>query len=550
MDNVGCEPCKARDRTMSSVHWCVNCEESLCIDCTENHRAMKVSRNHQLVDIAEMPAQVNITSQSCLKHDELPFDYFCIAHDALCCKECLAMTHRTCEKVMSVDMASKGAKQSQSYLDIIELLKQILETTQAFTKDRTDSIQHLDTEIKQIKDTITKAKIRMVNYLDSLEESLHESLNCQKDKIIFDMKESITEAKTIEEHANQQKHTFELVETHGSDKQAFLLVQTSKQQLTDVEERTGILTDKAINPDFSFIESNWQSTELAVGSIKLTEGPCAVKFVPRKKRQSQIPVAGRNQPSFVPEGEINLKLIEGSTFVTSMTVTNNNMLLLCDFSNPRVLVYDVNNTILRYQIDTTYYPWDIAMIPDSTTAVVSSYSDEYIQFIDTNIRSVVRVEKVPLSNLGGIATTKEYIFVGSLGKINILDHNGYSMRTIKAHDERTPWFISVNRSGDIYYSNPLSFVCLKPDGKRVFSYQPLDIKTPRNMATDSNGNILIVGSESCNIHRLRPNGTLIDIILKKEDGLDFPIAFCFGKDHTKLYVSNSDGTVISVFKKT
>jgi hypothetical protein len=63
----------------------------------------------------------------------------------------------------------------------------------------------------------------------------------------------------------------------------------------------------------------------------------------------------------VPEGEINLKLIEGSTFVTSMTVTNNNMLLLCDFSNPRVLVYDVNNTILRYQIDTTYYPWDIAM---------------------------------------------------------------------------------------------------------------------------------------------------------------------------------------------
>lgn len=550
MDNVECEPCKARDRNVSSLHWCVNCEEALCIDCTEHHRAMKVSRNHQLVDIAEMPAQVNITSQSCLKHDELPFDYFCVAHDTLCCKECLAMTHRSCEKVMSVDMASKGAKQSQSYLDIIELLKQILETTQAFTKDRTDNIQHLETEIQKIKDTITEAKIRMVNYLDSLEESLHESLNFQKDQIIFDMNESITVAKTIEEHANQQKHTFELVETHGSDKQAFLLVQTSKQQLTNVEESTGILTEKAINPDFSFIESNWQNTELAIGSIKLTEGPCAVKFVPRKKRQSQYPVSGRNQPSFAPEGEIDLKLIEGSTFVTSLTVTNNNMLLLCDFSNPRVLVYDVKNKTLRSQIDTKYYPWDIAMIPDSTTAVVSSYSDEYIQFIDTNIRSVYKVEKVPLSNLGGIDTTKEYIFVGSLGKINILDHNGYSVKMIKAHDERTPWFISVSRCGDIYYSNPLSFVCLKPDGKMVFSYQPPDIKTPRNMATDSNGNILIIGSESCNIHQLRPNGTLVDIILKKEDGLNFPIAFCFGKDHTNLYVSNSDGTVISVFKKT
>jgi hypothetical protein len=32
-----------------SVSWCVNCEESLCTNCAENHRAMKISRSHHLI---------------------------------------------------------------------------------------------------------------------------------------------------------------------------------------------------------------------------------------------------------------------------------------------------------------------------------------------------------------------------------------------------------------------------------------------------------------------------------------------------------------------
>jgi hypothetical protein len=125
MASVLCEPCNERGNRKTSVRWCVNCEESLCTDCTENHRAMKMSRSHHLIDISKNPTETQMTAQSCLKHDELPFEYFCVDHDVICCKECLIESHRTCAKAMSIDIASKGAKRSQSFTDPVKLIIQI-----------------------------------------------------------------------------------------------------------------------------------------------------------------------------------------------------------------------------------------------------------------------------------------------------------------------------------------------------------------------------------------------------------------------------------------
>ena len=133
MASVLCDPCSERGNRKTSVSWCVNCEESLCTDCTENHRAMNMSRSHHLIDISKKPTETQMTAQSCLKHDELPFEYFCIDHDVICCKECLVESHRTCAKAMSIDIASKGAKRSQSFIDPVELLEQVLETVNEFT---------------------------------------------------------------------------------------------------------------------------------------------------------------------------------------------------------------------------------------------------------------------------------------------------------------------------------------------------------------------------------------------------------------------------------
>ena len=158
MANNPCEPCNKRGNRKTSVRWCVNCEESVCTDCTETHQAMKISRSHHLIDISNKPTETKMSAQSCLKHDELPFEYFCIDHDVICCKKCLGESHRTCAKAMSIDIASKGAKRSQSFIDSVKLINHALKTANEFTKDRRERIENLNKEMKKMKDRITNVK--------------------------------------------------------------------------------------------------------------------------------------------------------------------------------------------------------------------------------------------------------------------------------------------------------------------------------------------------------------------------------------------------------
>jgi hypothetical protein len=60
------------------------------------------------------------------------------------------------------------------------------------------------------------------------------------------------ETKQIEEHITKLKDAFEFVEKHGSDKQAFLLAQTLKTDLSNVEEKVATLTEKAKYSTFVF----------------------------------------------------------------------------------------------------------------------------------------------------------------------------------------------------------------------------------------------------------------------------------------------------------
>ena len=123
MASIPCEQCTKRGNRNICVRRCANCEESLCMDCTENHQAMKISRSHQLINISQKPTETRISSQCCLKHDELPFDYFYIDHDDTCCKECLVESHRTSAKAMSIEIASKGAKRTQSFKYSVRVIK-------------------------------------------------------------------------------------------------------------------------------------------------------------------------------------------------------------------------------------------------------------------------------------------------------------------------------------------------------------------------------------------------------------------------------------------
>ena len=546
MAGVLCEPCNERGNRKTSVRWCVNCEESLCTDCTENHRAMKMSRSHHLIDISKKPTETQMTAQSCLKHDELPFEYFCVDHDVICCKECLIESHRTCAKAMSIDIASKGAKRSQSFTDPVKLIIQILETANEFTKDRREHMESIDDEIKQVKEKIFHVKQGWISYLESLATSLLENVQRQKEKAVTNIQKEIFETKQIKEHLTKLKDTFEFVEKHESDKQAFLLTQNLKNNLSDVEETITTLTEKAKYSTFKFEANEPCVTMKSIGSISIVENPCEITFVPVKKHQSQMQVVDRHQMSFVHDCDIDITSGRvRAACIFGIAVIDNGMIVLCDVRGPRLLVYN-DNKQYQYQIKSKYKPCDITTIPGTNMVVVSSINSHYIQFIDIVRKKVYNEIHITGSQYGGVTVSNTSLFVGSKGSVHVFDHQGHPVRKIKTKPEdRTPRYITICSSGTICYSNGESLYCIKPNGEEVFTYNSPDLRDTMGVTTDNHDNVYIVGYNFNNIHRLRPDGTFIDIILK--DDIKDPGTCCFNRNYKKLYVVNHTATIISVF---
>jgi hypothetical protein len=77
---------------------------------------------------------------------------------------------------------------------------------------------------------------------------------------------------------------------------------------------------------------------------------------------------------------IDFSVSHGS-LADGITVIDNDIVVLCDSSRSRLLIYNINNKY-QYQTKTKYKPNDITAIPGTNMVVMSSDNNDYIQFID------------------------------------------------------------------------------------------------------------------------------------------------------------------------
>jgi hypothetical protein len=249
---------------------------------------------------------------------------------------------------------------------------------------------------------------------------------------VTNIQEEILETKQIEDHMIKQKDTFEFVEKHRSGKQAFLLAQTLKTALSDIEEKIATLTEKSKCSTFKLEANEPCDTMTSIGSISIVVYPCKIIFVPDKIRQSQMPFVGRHQmSSFIHECDIDITSSRhGEVDINGITVIYNDMIVLCDYYSSRLLVYNENNQY-QYQIKTQYKPSDIATIPGTNMVVVSSDNSGNIQFIDIDKTEVYNEIQITGSEAGAMAVSNTNLFVGCKGSVHVLNYQGNPVRKIK-----------------------------------------------------------------------------------------------------------------------
>jgi len=254
-----CEPCQTRKLTKTSVSWCMECEEELCPECTEHHTALKATRNHHVVDLKLKTSYASLLKRSslvCEQHTDYDVEYFCVDHDDLCCRECLAKTHKSCVKTMSLDWVSKGAKQSQLLSDCQEQLTSISQKYKRILKYTEENVNGIKDGKQRIKENMEKFKEKLIQRINQVEKELTNKLDILvQENIKFEEDEIFKVLEATEEIELYLKEMLFIVE-NGSEKQAFLLCRKIDKYLSQTDNELKTTTSELKRVSLSFEESN------------------------------------------------------------------------------------------------------------------------------------------------------------------------------------------------------------------------------------------------------------------------------------------------------
>ena len=548
-----CDPCQSRNIVNTSVSWCMECEEELCSECAEYHTNLKMARNHHVVDLKlkkSYSALLKKPSLVCEQHKDCQVEYFCVDHDELCCRDCLAKTHKSCVNTMSLDSASKGAKHSQLFSDSQEQLTSINQTYKSILKYREENVSGIKDDKQRIKENMKKIKEKLIQRINQVEKELTIKLDLLVQENTKFQRDEISKVLEVTEEVELYLKEMLFIVEHGSEKQAFLLCRKLDKYIHQADNELQTTTSELKRVTLSFDESNDLFSSIKkFGDV--TVNKIIDHTITHKTLKDQQAQFVSDKTTTMSTFKLQNRIEDTGSVITGMVVTDDDHLLLCDYhptNSKLVTVYYPSGKYMK-RIVVRYPPWDIVIIPRTHRAVLTFGEKKRIQFI--NLQTFTQDDKliiIPNSTaIYGITSTSDNIIVGDLGRIHCLDTEGTYLRIITVPTGSNTQYLSIGHNNQIYYSTWSSINCVNWDGTEVFSYKIPNEKGHRKIAIDRNGNVYVAGYHTNIIQRLHSNGTVDCVVLNERDEVKQPVSICFNNSCNKLYMANRNSRVVHVY---
>lgn len=284
MSRDTCDECKYNEKLNKAVLWCMQCEESLCAECVQTHKLPKLNRDHKLVNINEVP-KFSTQPNECKEHKN-ELDFYCFDHKSLACKECLIGKHKLCE-FQTVDIAALDIQQSKPFTELNDRIKIIQSTLQTMMTNRTKNIEDIESEIKEIKEKTSATKESFMKHLEFLEQQLFSDLDKAKDIHIQKINEVIKNTKTNIDSIEEKSTAFEWTKKNGSDNQIFMLIHTSLEDISDIEDRVEELTSNVVSINITPSSDKISTAQLSIGSFEVKKTLQNIAFKSKRLHQCQ-----------------------------------------------------------------------------------------------------------------------------------------------------------------------------------------------------------------------------------------------------------------------
>ncbi|KAJ8311461.1 hypothetical protein KUTeg_010816 [Tegillarca granosa] len=104
--------------------------------------------------------------QMCENHKGKTVEAFCSDHNQPCCATCVAIHHRKCDHVTTLEEAARGILKSKDLSELLQRLKDTSTINQTLIKDKRENIKALEDQKARIEKELQNARQRVIENFD------------------------------------------------------------------------------------------------------------------------------------------------------------------------------------------------------------------------------------------------------------------------------------------------------------------------------------------------------------------------------------------------
>lgn len=539
-----CAVCFRRKKSAIAIKYCTDCEDALCVDCVDVHGNIKSCISHHIVDV-DVDSQIFAVDKFCKVHPDLCLDIYCSDHDELCCRSCMVGDHRSCGKLIPIEEAAKGVKESTMYQEFSKDLDSLKNASSTLEDQKIDDKTSLENDKASIHNAVFKFKEELLKRINEIEIDIM----TEENKIYTEISKQISDdllkldngKKTVQCIFDQ----FESMTKHGSDNQIFRMLQNKKEELNKQVKAIQDVFESKTASSITFEKSNLLSLLKSFGSITVKQRHSNNEHHPLRVKQAQYLQKQKLVASVVKlDRKVDLK----NTYITCICVTQDDLFLLCNWTGSNVIV--MTNTGQEMQrIAIGGNPWNMAIEKNKNYAWVTMPSNNCIKSVDTSAIKIT--EKFQVSEkCYGITLVDDWIILGCKGKLLFMTKSGEESKNCSIGNDR---LFSISRNiGDSQHlyicqtDGTPKLYCVKFDGTVVMSRDSPEFGRPIDVQLHFD-NLYVLDWSNNSLKRMSPKGETLKTILSASDGLAEPYAFGFSKDFSKLLVFNNRTKQILIY---
>ncbi|XP_071141808.1 tripartite motif-containing protein 2-like [Mytilus edulis] len=544
-----CGVCNFKNINKASVVWCSECDEGLCVECREHHGASKSTRNHDTISITEyqkLPTNVLEITQTCQKHKE-HYQTFCKKHDCPCCRRCVIETHNGCTDLTAIEDIVKNVKSSNAWLEVEQILVQMLENVRRIRNDRTENLKCLQDQRVKIERDIKQTRKMINDHLDKIQDKIIKELYVNEENESKRIQLLLCEIEDIEKGISDLQGNQNNIRQHASELQTFLALKHIEKEVSDKEECIlSVLKSEDMKIKTLSLEINKEVQNIcrveSFGSVGVESNLCKVVISENKCKQAQIMVPTSTSKcvddlKITKQIQINLP---SASFIRGCTLLPSGKMMFSDQARNKIIASN-NNGLHDFEIALDIKPCDIAFIEtENTIAVTSGYGKKVIHIIDLKSKKMKRSIKTSANPFGITLNKNAIVYCKIDNGIMKIQLNSESEKTIVSLDMSAYSYVAVH-DDNIYYTNKdrNTVSCYEILGNLKWTFKDEEnMQYPQGISVDNNGNVYVVSTNTNSVVIITPDGKRCRTILSSRDGLSFPRALHFEPISNKLLVAN------------